>query len=68
REAREVRNNTGAVCGDAGRGGFARGRGGRGGEMSQNRDFGNMGVSVEHHGLMMLPMVLEEVKMQTLLG
>ncbi|RZR77609.1 hypothetical protein BHM03_00002721, partial [Ensete ventricosum] len=31
REAREVRNNTGAVCGDAGRGGFARGRGGRGG-------------------------------------
>ncbi|KAJ8460774.1 hypothetical protein OPV22_033700 [Ensete ventricosum] len=27
REAREVRNNTGAVCGDAGRGGFARGRG-----------------------------------------
>ncbi|CAL9062838.1 RGG repeats nuclear RNA binding protein A-like [Musa acuminata AAA Group] len=50
REAREVRNNTGAVRGGALRGGFARGRGGRGGGMSQNRDFVNGSVGGASRG------------------
>ncbi|CAL9128394.1 unnamed protein product [Musa textilis] len=50
REAREVRNNTGAARGGAGRGGFGRGRGGRGGGMNQNSDFGNGSVGGASRG------------------